>query len=88
MFVGKFVNREILLALFWKNIIFNFKRVEIRKMNEVFCTKLYRKMSNVFRWLLLALRFSAANYGIKNLMMSTGTCGNNIFKKRITNGKF
>ena len=82
MFVGKFVNREILLALLWENIIFNFKRVEIRKMNEVFCTKLYRKMSNVFRWFLLALRFSAANYGIKKLMMSTGTCGNNIFEKK------
>ena len=76
------------MAVFWENIIFNFKRVEIRKMSEFFCAKLYCKMSNVFRWFLLALKLSAANYGIKKLMMSTGTCGNNIFKKRITNGKF
>ena len=45
-------------------------------------------MSDIFRWFLLALRFSATNSGIKKtLMMSTGTCGlkllarNNISKK-------
>ena len=43
-------------------------------------------MSDLFRWFLLAIRFSAANSGIKkSLMMSTETCENNIFKKGITN---
>ena len=88
MFAGKFVNWESFLAVFWEHIIFNFKRVEIRKMSEVFWAKLYCKMSDLFRWFLLALRFSAANTGIKKLMMSIGICGNNIFKKRITNMRF
>ena len=46
MFVGRFVNGEIFLAVFWENIIFNFKGVEIRKMSEVFCVKLYCKMND------------------------------------------
>ena len=52
------------MAVFWENI-FSFKRVEIRKMSEVFCAKLYCKMSDLFRWFLLAVRFSATNSGIK-----------------------
>ena len=67
MFAGKFVNWESFLAVFWEHIIFNFKRVEIRKMSEVFWAKLYCKMSDLFRWFLLALRFSATNSGIKKL---------------------
>ena len=82
MFVGKLVNWEILLVVFWENIIFNFKRAEIRKMSEVFCAKLYCKMSDLFRWFLLALRFSATNSGIKKLMMYTRTCGNNRLEKK------
>ena len=88
IFAGKFVNWESFLAVFWEHVIFNFKRVEIRKMSEVFWAKLYCKMSDLFRWFLLALRFSATNSGIKKtLTMSTGTCElklfarNNIFKK-------
>ena len=65
MFAGKFVNWESFLAVFWEHIIFNFKRVEIRKMSEVFWVKLYCKMSDLFLWFLLALRFSATNSGIK-----------------------
>ena len=71
------------------------KRVEIPKMSELFWAKLYCKMSDLFRWFLLALRFSATNSGTKKtLMVSTGTCGlklyarNNIFKKRITSMRF
>ena len=48
---------------------------------------LHCKMSDIFPWFLLALRFSATNSGIKKtLTMSTGTCElklfaqNNIFK--------
>ena len=67
MFTGKFVNWERFLAVFWEHIVFNFKRVEIRKMSEVFWAKLYCKMSDLFRWFLLALRFSATNSGIKKL---------------------
>ena len=88
MFTGKFVNRESFLAVIWEYFFFSFKRVEIRKMSVVFRARLYYKMSNIFRWLLLALRFSATNSGIKKfLIISTGTCGlklqarNNIFKK-------
>ena len=36
MFAGKFVNWKGFLAVFWEHIIFNFKRVESRKMSEVF----------------------------------------------------
>ena len=53
------------LAVFWEHISFNFKRVEIRKMSEVFWAKLYCKMSDLFLWFLLALRFYATNSGIK-----------------------
>ena len=70
------------MAVFWENIIFNFKRAEIRKMSKVFCAKLYCKMSDLFRWFLLALRFSATNSGIKKLMMYTRTCGNNRLEKK------
>ena len=91
IFAGKFVNWESFLAVFWEHVIFDFKRVEIREMSEAFWVKLYCKMSDIFGWFLLALRYSATNFGIKKtLMMSTGTCGlklysrRNIFKKRIT----
>ena len=66
MLAGKFVNWEGVLAVFWEHVIFNFKRVEIRKISEVFWAKLYFKMSDIFSWFLLALRFSATNSGIKN----------------------
>ena len=89
MFAGKFINWESLLAVFWKHFISNFIWVEIRKMSVVFWAKLYCKISDIIRWFLLALRFSATDSGIKKTqMMSTGTCwlklyaGNNIFKKR------
>ena len=89
LFAGKFVNWESFLAVFWEHFVFNFIRVEICEITVVFWAKLYCKMSDIFRWLLLALRFSATNSGIKNtLMMSTGTWGlkmyarNNIFKKK------
>ena len=36
IFAGKFGNWESFLAVFWEHVIFNFKRVEIRKMSEVF----------------------------------------------------
>ena len=95
MFAGKFVNWESFLAMFWEHIIFSFKRVEIRKMNEVFWVKPCCKISDLYRWFLLAFRFSAANSGIKTtLMIITGTSElklygwYNIFKKRITNMRF
>ena len=65
IFAGKFVNWEHFLAVFWEHVISSPKRIEIRKMSEVFWAKLYCKMSDLFRWFLLALRFSATNSGIK-----------------------
>ena len=65
IFAGKFVNWESFLAVFWEHVIFNFKRVEICKMSEVFWAKLYCKISDLFGWFLLALVFSATNSGIK-----------------------
>ena len=95
MIALKLVKSEIFLAVLREHIIFNVKWVEVHKMSEAFWAKLYCKMSDLFRWFLLALRFSATNSGIKKtLMMSTGTCGlrlyarKNIFKKRITNMRF
>ena len=71
MAAGKFVNWESFLAVFWENIIFNLKRVDICKMSEVFWAKMYCIMGDLFRWFLLGLRFSAVNSRIKkNLMMS------------------
>ena len=95
MFAGKFVNWESFLAVFWEDIIFNFKRHEIRKISVDFWAKLYCKMSDLFCWFSLALRFSATNSGKKKtLTISKGTCGltlyarNNILEKRITNMRF
>ena len=97
MSVGKFVNWESLfcLALFWEHFIFNFKRVDIRKMSEVIWVKMYCKMGDLFRWFLLGLIFSAINSGIKKIWWSDdGTHGiklyapNNISKKKITNMRF
>ena len=95
MLAGKCVNWEGVLAVFWEHVSFSFKRVEIRKIIEVFWAKLYFKMSDLFGYFLLTLRFSATNSGMKKtLMMSTGTCGlrlyawKNIFKKIITNMRF
>ena len=89
MLSEKFVNWESVLAVFWEHVIFNYIRVEIRTISEVFWAKRYFKMSDLFGWFFLDLRFSATNSGIKEtLMMSTGTCGlrlnarKNIFKKR------
>ena len=65
IFAGKFVNWESFLAVFWEHVIFNFKRVQICKMGEVFWAKLYCKISDLFGWFLLALGFSATNSGIK-----------------------
>ena len=67
MLVGKFVNWEGVLAVFWEHVIFNFKRVEIRKISTVLWAKLYFQMSDLFGWFLLALRFSATNSGIKKM---------------------
>ena len=67
LFAGNFVKWESFLAVFWEHVIFNFKRVEICKISEVFWAKLYFKMSDLFGWFLLALRFSATNSGIKKL---------------------
>ena len=91
MSVGKCVNWESLfcLALFWEHFIFNFKRVDIRKMSEVIWVKMYCKMGDLFRWFLLGLIFSAINSGIKKIWWSDdGTRGiklyaqNNISKKK------
>ena len=67
MLAGKFVNWEGVLAVFWEHVIFNFKRVEIRKISAVLWAKLYFQMSDLFGWFLLALRFSATNSGIKKM---------------------
>ena len=57
-------------------------------MSEVFCAKLYCKISDLFCWFLLALRFSATNSGKKKLMMPTERVKIIYSKKRITNMKF
>ena len=44
--------------------------------------KLYCKISDLFCWFLLALRFSATNSGMKKTDNVHWTCGNNIFKKK------
>ena len=48
MFAGKFVKSERVLEVFREHIIFNVKWVEIPKMSEVFWTKPYCKMSDLF----------------------------------------
>ena len=62
------------LAVLRKHVIFNAKWDEVCKMSEVFWAKLYRKISLIFCYFLLALRVSASKSEIKkNLMRSTGT---------------
>ena len=65
MSARKFVDWESFLAVFWEHIIFNFKRVDIRKISEIFWAKMYCKMGGLSRWFLLGLRISAINSGIK-----------------------
>ena len=48
MFPGKFVNWEIVLAVFWEHFVFNFKRVEIRKMSLLFWAKLLQILEFIF----------------------------------------
>ena len=48
LFPGKFVNPERFLAVLREHVIPNTKRVEVRKMSEVFLAKLYYKMSDHF----------------------------------------
>ena len=48
MLPGKFVNWEIVLAVFWEHFVFNFKRVEIRKMSVVFWAKLLQILEFIF----------------------------------------
>ena len=59
MLTVKFVKSEKFLAILRKYIIFNVKLVEAHKMSKVFWTKLYYKMSELFRWFLLALILSS-----------------------------
>ena len=47
-FAGKFVKSERFLAVLREHIIFNVKRVEVRKMTEVFGVKLYCKMGDLY----------------------------------------
>ena len=50
MFAGKFlVNSERFLAVLQQQIIFSVKWVEVHIMSEVFLTKLYCKMSELFQ---------------------------------------
>ena len=68
---------ERFLTVLREHIIFNVKWVDIRKTSEVFWSKLYCKMSDIFRYFLLALRLSTwkSENLKKSLMTSTGTCG-------------
>ena len=90
MFAGKNIFGCVLQAYY-----FQFQEVRSVKWVRFFEGNCIIKWEIFFHWFLLALRFSATNYGIiKTLMMSTGTCGiklyarNTIFKKRITNMRF
>ena len=90
MFAGKNIFGCVLQAYY-----FQFQEVRSVKWVRFFEGNCIIKWVIFFHWFLLALRFSATNYGIiKTLMMSTGTCGiklyarNTIFKKRITNMRF
>ena len=98
MFAGKFVKSKRVLAVLREQFVVNVKLVEIREMSEVFWEKLYCKMSDFFRWFLLALRLSLRKSEIKNI--SDNAHWNkrtniknlyawiNIFKKRIPNVRF
>ena len=67
MFAGKFVKSKRVLAVLREQFVVNVKLVEIREMSEVFWEKLYCKMSDFFRWFLLALRLSLRKSEIKNI---------------------
>ena len=54
MLSGKFVKWERFLAVLQKYIIFIVKLIEVHKMGEVFWAKLCCKISELFRWFLLA----------------------------------
>ena len=93
MFAGKFVNWESFLAVFREHIIFNVKRVEVRKMSEAFLSE--DLLRNEWPFSLAFIGFLLENLELKKtLMMSSGTCRKklyawkNILKNRITNMRF
>ena len=68
IFAGKCLKWEKVLVVFRERIIFNVKWVEACKKSEVVWVKLYCKMSDLFRWFLLALRrFCKKNWNLKKL---------------------
>ena len=48
-FAVKLVKWERFVAVFQEHIIFSVNRVEVHKMSEVFWTKLYCKISNIYQ---------------------------------------
>ena len=78
MFAGRLLKWEKILAVFQEHIIFNVKWVETRKM------------SDLFRWLLLPLRLSAGKSGIErnsdDVQQNLWTKA--VCPKRITNMRF
>ena len=48
MFPGKSVKRQWFLAVFQEYIVFNVKKVEVRKQSEGFFVKIYYKMGDLF----------------------------------------
>ena len=85
----KFVNWESFLSMFWKHFIFNFKRVEIRKISVAVLSETV--LSNEWSFSLVFIDFEIFCYKFwnkKTLMISTGTCElklytrKNIFRKR------
>ena len=48
MFARKFIKWERFFIVFWEDIIFNIKWVEVNKISEVFWVKPYWKISDLF----------------------------------------
>ena len=79
----KFVNWESFLSVFWKHFIFNFKRVEIRKISVAVLSETV--LSNEWSFSLVFIDFEIFCYKFwskKTLMMFIGTCGLKLYARK------
>ena len=88
IFARKYPKWERLLAVLREHIIFNVKWVEVGKMSEVFCVKLYCKMSDLFSLFLLVLRLAVRKSEINKKLKNSLYARNSFFKKWIPNKRF
>ena len=98
MFAEKFVKSERFWLCCWSILFWTSSQLRFEKQVRFFKATLFCKMSNVFRYFLLALKLSARKPSLKKIYddvhwnvwtnIKNGFARNNISKKRIPNTRF